>query len=106
MDGWLMSFNVDSKFSQNWNVYKISLEYGNISGSNKNAGQAFTKTYSGTLINNLIDATAKWEDGRTATYKGSITNNTIKLDFIITAPGTQPGQAGDSGFNTGIVTSN
>ncbi|EFC41597.1 predicted protein [Naegleria gruberi] len=92
VDGWMMSFNVD--------------KYGNISGSNKNAGQAFTKTYSGTLINNLMDATAKWDDGRTATYKGSITNNTIKLDFIITAPGTQPGQSGDSGFNTGIVTSN
>lgn len=74
-----------------------------MSGKNKNAGQSYAKTYSGTFLNNFMDVTAKWEDGRVATYKGTLNGNRIRLDFVITSVGTQGGRNGDCGFNQGQV---
>lgn len=50
-----------------------------------------------------MDVTARWDDGRTATYKGTVTGNKVRLDFTITAVGTQGGHVGDCGFNTGTL---
>ncbi|KAG2391778.1 hypothetical protein C9374_013263 [Naegleria lovaniensis] len=87
--GWEMKFQVD--------------QYGNVSGSNKNDGSSITKYYSGTFINNYLDVKVTWDDGRAATYKGSVTGNKVRIDFVITSVGTQGGCVGDAGVNTGTL---
>ena len=50
-----------------------------------------------------MDVKVTWNDGRAATYKGTITGNKARLDFVIISVGTQGGKVGDCGFNTGTL---
>jgi len=44
-----------------------------------------------------------WDDGRAATYNGYANGNKVTRNFVITATGTQGGQVGDAGVNTGSM---
>ena len=61
-----------------------------------------TKVYTGTFINNKLSVVVTWiQDGRKATYTGSVANGVATVTFVIDAVGTQGGVVGDNGVNSG-----